>query len=89
MEGITVRLSDGFELTLDPDALNDAEILDDLERVDAGEAWVAVRVLRKILGNEGKKRLYDHIRNPETGRVTYDAVGEALRELFQAPEIKK
>lgn len=41
------------------------------------------RLVVKLLGKDGKKRLYDHLRT-EDGRVPASAVESAIMELFQS-----
>lgn len=89
MEPIKVRTNSGFEVEISPDALDDMELLEDLSRIDAGESWLAARVVIRLLGHEQKCKLYDYCRNPETGRVSVKKVDSMIRELFAAPELKK
>ena len=41
------------------------------------------RLVVKLLGKDGKKRLYDHLRT-EDGRVPASAVESTIMELFQS-----
>ena len=89
MEGIHIKTESGFEAVIDPAALDDMELLEDMARMDAGEEWLAARVVTRLLGAEQKKALYEFCRNPETGRVSVSKVSEVLGELFASDEIKK
>ena len=46
------------------------------------------RLVVKLLGKDGKKRLYDHLRT-EDGRVPASAVESAIMELFQSINVGK
>ena len=47
------------------------------------EARGGYQALKKLLGKDGKKRLYDHLRT-EDGRVPASAVESSIMELFQS-----
>lgn len=86
---ISVKTKSGFAAEISVDALDDMELLDDLARMDAGEQWLAARVVLRLLGSDQKTKLYDFCRDPETHRVPTSKVAEILQELFTAPELKK
>lgn len=88
-EIIHVKTQSGFEADINSDALDDMELLEDLSRMDAGEQWLAARVILRLLGGEQKKKLYDFCRDPYTRRVPIGKVSALLQELFAAPELKK
>lgn len=89
MDSITVKTKSGFEAVIDVDALDDMELLEDLSRMDAGEQWLAARVVVRLLGAEQKKALYDFCRDPQTKRVSVTKVSEVLSELFTSKDLKK
>lgn len=89
MDSILVKTESGFEARIDANALDDMELLEDLARMDAGEQWLAARVIVRLLGPEQKKALYNFCRDPETKRVSVTRVSEVLSELFANPELKK
>lgn len=89
MDRIEIKTKSGFEAVIDPAALDDMELLEDMARMDAGEEWLAARVVTRLLGPEQKKRLYEFCRNPETGRVSVTKVSEVLMELFASEALKK
>lgn len=89
MDSIHVKTTSGFEAEISVDALDDMELLEDLSRMDAGEQWLAARVVVRLLGPAQKKALYEFCRDPETKRVSVTRVSEVLSELFTAPELKK
>lgn len=89
MDKIEVKTKSGFEAVIDPAALDDMELLEDMARMDAGEEWLAARVVTRLLGAEQKRKLYEFCRNPETGRVSVTKVSEVLMELFSSEALKK
>lgn len=84
----TVILKDGFTVEADADALDDAELFELILDIDAGRSADVPRVLAALLGAEGKKALYDHLRE-ESGRVRLTAVTQALSEIFTGLQSKK
>lgn len=89
MDSIHVKTKAGFEAEIDVNALDDMELLEDLARMDAGEQWLAARVVMRLLGAEQKKALYDFCRDPQTKRVSVTKVAEVLSELFTSKDLKK
>ena len=63
----------GFDYTVQEEALDDYELLEELREIDA---------IEKIIGPEQKEQLKEHVRD-EAGRVSikrmFDEVGEILR----------
>lgn len=84
----TVLLSDGFAVTVDADALDDAELFETLVSIDKGQSVDIPAVLRALLGDDGKKALYEHLRG-ENGRVKISRVAEVLAEIFEGIKSKK
>ena len=79
---ITGMTDSGFAFSIDENALNDMELLDELVEVDKGNALAISGVCSRILGPQ-KAALYDHLRG-EDGRVPMDAVTQAVAEIFKA-----
>ena len=77
---ITAKTNDGFEIELSEDALDDAELLDALGGMQDGNVFDMSHLTLRLLGKEGRKKLYDHLRN-DKGRVPPQAVAQALNEL--------
>lgn len=78
---ILAKTNSGFEIELDENALNDQELLDALVGLEDGELANLSRMTLRLLGTEGRKKLYDHLRTPD-GRVPVDAVSLAIGELM-------
>ena len=61
---ITAKTNDGFEIELSEDALDDAELLDALGGMQDGNVFDMSHLTLRLLGKEGRKKLYDHLRTP-------------------------
>ncbi|MEA4965384.1 MAG: hypothetical protein VB055_06145 [Oscillospiraceae bacterium] len=83
-----IETTSGFECDIDESALNDMELLDDLIALDQGDVLQFPTVIRKFLGPDDKKRLYDHLRG-EDGRVPVDAFGVELADIIKGLQDKK
>lgn len=77
-----ITTKSGFSCDIDPDVLNNMELVDDLAEVQAGNALAISRVCLKILGKDNRARLYDHVRN-KAGRVPPDKVDAELGEILK------
>ncbi len=80
---ITAKTQDGFEIELDDNVLNDVELLDALGGMQDGNIFDLGRLAQRLLGSEGKKKLYDYLRGPD-GRVPVAAAATALGELMNS-----
>ena len=70
---ITAKTSSGFEIELDENIFRkDAELTEGLS--------LQFTAINHLLGPEGKKRLYEHLRTPE-GTVALDDLAKAFGEL--------
>ena len=76
-------LESGFRYRLPKAALDDMELLEMLTNVGE-DATVLPQIVKKLLGDAQKKALYDHLRDPETGRVAVTAVSNAVAEIFNS-----
>lgn len=73
----------GFECDIDPTIMDDMEIVEDLAAIDAGDTLKIFSVIRRLLGEDGKKAMYDHVRTPD-GRVPVEATIEELSAIITA-----
>ena len=80
---IAITLESGLELAIDRAATNDMELLDDLVAADRKDALAISRIYDRVLTRDQKKRLYDTLRDPATGRVTVESAFKALGEIFE------
>ena len=69
----------GFDYTVQEEALDDYELLEELREIDKGNTSLVVDAIEKIIGPE---QLKEHVRD-EAGRVSikrmFDEIGEILR----------
>lgn len=77
------KTESGFEFNLDEECLNDLEFIENLKAVDKGDITLLPEVIVAVLGEEQKKKLYNHIRS-KAGRVKVDLVAKELQEIFKA-----
>lgn len=80
---ITAKTESGFSIELEESTMDNMEVLDALSDLDEGNPLAMSRLVVKLLGKDGKKRLYDHLRT-EDGRVPASAVESTIMELFQS-----
>lgn len=86
-----IELSCGFVAEVDEQVVNDMEFLDLVYDFDEGKEKkiFAMRKMSDILlGEEGRKRLYDTLRD-ENGRIPIDRYGTAMAELIGQMNDKK
>ncbi len=75
-----VRLDSGLNLSINDGAMDNMELLDDLVEVDEGNAFAISRIVRRVLDDENRKKLYDHLR--VDGVTPVSKVIEAMKEIF-------
>lgn len=80
---ILAKTNSGFEIELDENVLGDQELIDALVGLEDGEFLNMSRVVLRLLGKDGRKKLYDHLRTPD-GRVPAEAVAAAVGELLNS-----
>lgn len=74
-------LSSGFQYEIAEETLDNMELLDAI--VDADDNTLGItKVVRLLLGDEQRRKLYDHLRT-EKGNVPVAAVSEAVAEIFR------
>ena len=79
IKGVT---KSGFRFEVDPNAMNDMELVDVLADDTIDEAFRMSHVVKKLLPGNQRKALYDHVR--KDGRVPVDAVVAEVGEIFTA-----
>ena len=77
IKGITAS---GFKYEIDEKTFDDMEMLDMILSVEENPL-VLGKLIEKTLGKDGKKRLYDHLREAD-GRVPIEKVNDALVEIM-------
>lgn len=80
---ITAKTKSGFEIELEESSLDNMELVDTLDEMNEGNPLAISRLVPLLLGKEGKKKLYDHLRTPD-GRVPVAKVADALGELMNS-----
>lgn len=75
------KTKSGFVYSIDENNV-DQEFLDALSEADEGNPLKVSKALRLLLGEEQRKRLYDHLRN-EKGKVPVQAVSEAFLDILE------
>lgn len=77
----------GHTYVIDQDALDDAEVLEDIGRLDDGDTGRVPSIMRRMLGEKQHAKVKERLRNPDTGRVPLHGDRGYLqffRELFEA-----
>ncbi len=81
------KTASGFKYSIDENLMNDFEIVDAIADIVSEEPSRLLSGLSmfvtKILGVEGKKALYDHVRTPD-GRVPIEAIEKEVGEIMTA-----
>ena len=84
IEGTTAS---GFKFAIDENLMNDFEIVDAIADIVSNEPSRLLSGLStfvaKILGPEGKKALFNHVRTPD-GRVPVDLIEKEVGEILAA-----
>lgn len=83
MEKMHIQTSAGFEWDMDPAVMDDILVIEDLAALDQGDLLKVPEVLRRLLGEPGKRALYEHLKTEED-RVPISAVSAALAEIITA-----
>lgn len=91
----TIKTSSGFEYTIDPEAMDDMEVFEDLmamenpDNNDAVKIAATNRVFRHILGASQQKELNKFLKSKE-GKVKISSYQREIKEVFQGlGELKK
>ena len=78
---IKIKTSNEFEFELDENVFDNMELIDALAECEDNELAMT-KVCTLILGKEGKKKLYEHLRK-EDGRVPVQDVIDTIKEIFE------
>ena len=76
-----ITLKSGYSMNLADKAIDNMELVDALAEMTDDTA--VSKVVRLILGEEERKKLYDHLRTGD-GRVPIQSVSETIKEIFAA-----
>ena len=80
---INVKTKSGFEIAVDDEAMNSMELVDTLVEVESNDLLAVSKLGEMLLGKDGKKKLYDHLRNNK-GIVPVDRFMQELNEIMGA-----
>ena len=84
---INGKTTSGFEYSLDPDKLNDYELLEKIGEMEENP-FTLTSIVNMVLGKEQAKKLKDHIRS-ENGTVPIEKMTAEITEIFNTqPEVK-
>lgn len=86
VESTTITTDSGFECVIENEALEDAEMFDDLVALQHGDVPALMSLFKRLLGEEQKKALYEHCRNSR-GRVLYTTLADEMKSIFE--QVKK
>ena len=78
----------GFEFCVNPNALDDFELIDMIGQLDEGKIQNLPKIYEKMLGLEQKNALCNHLRT-EDGRVPVVDMKDALIDIINALKGKK
>lgn len=78
---VHISTPSGFECDIERDAMQDAEMYDDLSAIEEGDFPKLNRVIERLLGAEQKSALFEHCRNKQ-GRVLYTDLSRELMDIF-------
>lgn len=70
----------GFNFELDEEDLNDYELFELIAGVGENQ-FLLPKLVTKLLGEEQKKRLLDHVRTPD-GRVPMTVIDKEITDIF-------
>lgn len=88
MAKIKGKTKTGFTFLIDEDARNDMELLEGFIAMSKGDYSVVPDILVNLLGEEQKKKLYDHCRSKESGRVLATSVYAELENIMDVAREK-
>ena len=78
-----ITLENGLTLEIDEKVLDNMELVDTLAEAADEDPLAVSRMVKLILGTEGRKMLYESLRT-EDGRVPVAKVSDAVKEIFEA-----
>ena len=76
------KTESGFEFQIKKAALNNMELVEGFVEVDKGHIEKIPSVLEMLLGNEEKKKIYDHVRTND-GFVPMDSLVKELKQIIE------
>lgn len=80
---ITGTTSGGFAFEIAEEALDDMELLDALVELENGSLEAVSVIGERLLGKRQRRAFYEHLRDPETGRVAVAAATGGILEILK------
>lgn len=79
---ITGKTESGFEYIIEDEATDDYELLEILIDIDKGDYTKITDMVERLLGNEQKEKLKEHLRK-ENRRISTKAMLKEIMEIFK------
>lgn len=76
-----MKTASGFEFEIEDGVLDNMELLDAIAELEENPLKLT-KVVKLLLGEETKERLYDHVRN-DKGRVPAEALSTEVVDIFK------
>lgn len=76
-----ITLDNGFAIEAEEACANDMEFLEMITEIEGGNNLVLPKAIESVIGKEGKKKLYDSVRD-EHGRVAITTVIPLFAEIL-------
>ena len=80
---VTGKTESGFEFELKKEALDDYELVEVLHKIDKGEFGLVPEMVERLLGEEQKEKLKEHVRD-ENGKVSASRLLDEVMQIFRA-----
>lgn len=77
------KTKSGFSFCIPKRRMQSMELMDALAEMQEENPLAISRVVKMLLGDDQRKKLYDHLRG-EDGVVSAEDVGQAITEIFEA-----
>ena len=78
-----ITTKSGFKCKIDDVVLDDMELVDAMAKAQDEDPLQITVVVKKLLGEETKQKLYNHVRGKD-GRVPVEATTNEIVEIFEA-----
>lgn len=72
----------GVSFELDINNADDYEVLEWMADAQQGDPTAMALILRRLVGTDVHRKLKDAARDPETGRVSVEKMGDVLEAIF-------
>lgn len=83
MATITGKTKTGFTFKIDEEARDDMELMEAFIGMSKGDYAVVPDIISGLLGEDQKKKLYEHCRDKKTGRVLSTKVYKEVENIME------